>query len=91
MTGAPKHSAVGFLSRLESHKRGLYSGAFGWIGSNGDSELAMTIRSIVLENGRCSIGVGGGVTWGSVASHEYEEMQLKAKALVETINGQVSW
>ena len=91
MTGAPKHSAVSFLASAEGHRRGLYSGAFGWIGGNGDSELAMTIRSIVISGGECSIGVGGGITWGSEPESEYSEMQLKAKALVETIQGSVTW
>jgi anthranilate/para-aminobenzoate synthase component I len=91
MTGAPKHSAVSFLANIEAGERGLYSGAFGWIASNGDSELAMTIRSIVLNNGDCAIGVGGGITWGSEPESEYAEMQLKAKAIVETIEGSVTW
>lgn len=91
MTGAPKHSAVSFLKDLEVTERGFYSGAFGWIGGNGDSELAMTIRSIIVSEDRCSIGVGGGITWGSDPKSEYLEMQLKAKALVETIRGDVTW
>lgn len=91
MTGAPKHSAVSFLSEIEKAPRGFYSGAFGWIANNGDSELAMTIRSILIENDECSIGVGGGITWGSEPEAEYQEMQLKAKALIETIQGEVSW
>ena len=91
MTGAPKHSAVSFLVGVEKAPRGFYSGAFGWIANNGDSELAMTIRSILIENDECSIGVGGGITWGSEPEAEYQEMQLKAKALVETIQGEVSW
>jgi para-aminobenzoate synthetase component 1 len=91
MTGAPKHSAVNFLRELEVADRGFYSGAFGWIGGNGDSELAMTIRSIVITGDQCSIGVGGGITWGSDPRSEYLEMQLKAKALVETIQGDVTW
>ena len=91
MTGAPKHSAVSFLSETEGHNRGYYSGAFGWIASNGDSELAMTIRSVLISEGKCSIGVGGGITWGSEPKEEYAEMQLKAKALVETIQGAVTW
>ena len=91
MTGAPKHSAVNFLNKIEGQNRGYYSGAFGWIAANGDSELAMTIRSVLIAEGKCSIGVGGGITWGSEPKAEYAEMQLKAKALVETIQGAVTW
>ena len=91
MTGAPKHSAVSFLASAEPSARGLYSGAFGWIANNGDSELAMTIRSLIQTGEEFSIGVGGGITWGSDPQREYLEMQLKAKALVEAIGGSVSW
>ncbi len=91
MTGAPKHSAVSFLASRESSPRGLYSGAFGWIANNGDSELAMTIRSLIQTDNQFSIGVGGGITWGSDPKREYLEMQLKAKALVEAIGGSVTW
>ncbi|MCS5713460.1 chorismate-binding protein [Herbiconiux sp. CPCC 205716] len=114
MTGAPKRSAVEILDRLEQRARGLYSGAFGWIGRDGDADLAMTIRSIVLDAAvdaggagvdahadtpgapptpptranratRATIGVGGGVTALSVPEEEYDEVELKAAALLEAL------
>ncbi|WP_066043004.1 anthranilate synthase component I family protein [Herbiconiux solani] len=90
MTGAPKRSAVEILDRLEGRARGVYSGAFGFIGADGRAELAMTIRSIVLEGGGVGggvarIGVGGGVTALSDPDEEYDEVLLKARAMLEAL------
>ena len=49
MTGAPKHSAMTILHELEQGPRGVYSGAFGYLGVDGSADLAMVIRSIVLD------------------------------------------
>ncbi len=56
MTGAPKHSAISILSRLERRSRGIYSGAFGYLGYDGAVDLAMTIRSIVIDPAGATIG-----------------------------------
>ncbi|MBF4573238.1 anthranilate synthase component I family protein [Herbiconiux sp. VKM Ac-1786] len=99
MTGAPKRSAVQILDGLEQRARGLYSGAFGWIGRDGSADLAMTIRSIVLDAPapapalasrplrptRATIGVGGGITALSIPEEEYDEVLLKAAALLEAL------
>lgn len=91
MTGAPKISAMTILQDLESSPRGFYAGAFGWISNNGDAELAMTIRSALITKSSIQLGVGGGITWGSDAELEYQEMQLKAKAVIAALGAQVSW
>jgi len=85
MTGAPKKSAMEILSGLEKGPRGIYSGALGFIGSNGSAELGMTIRTIVFEKGKATIGIGGGITIDSVASEELAETKLKAKALLSAL------
>jgi len=85
MTGAPKISAMEILAGLENGPRGIYSGALGFIGSNGSCELGMTIRTIVFEEGRATIGIGGGITIDSVASEELAETKLKAKALLSAL------
>ncbi|NQX33373.1 anthranilate synthase component I family protein [Herbiconiux sp. VKM Ac-2851] len=92
MTGAPKRSAVEILDGLEQRARGLYAGAFGWIGRDGSADLAMTIRSIVLDApvagslpSRATIGVGGGVTALSLPEEEYDEVLLKAAALLDAL------
>ena len=78
MTGAPKIAAMRILSELERGPRGIYSGAFGWLGYDGTCELAMVIRSIVIDDARASIGTGGGITIDSDPQAELAEMKLKA-------------
>lgn len=99
MTGAPKRRAVQLLGTLESSPRGLYSGCFGWIGDDGDAELAMTIRSIELRfappgagtsgpgthEPLAIIGAGGGITADSDPAAELREKQLKAAPLVAAL------
>ena len=84
MTGAPKRSAVQILEQLESAERGMYSGAFGYAGA-GNLTLAMTIRSIVIDEGGAHIGVGGGITSGSVAGQEIAEVGVKAAAMLSVL------
>jgi len=81
MTGAPKRSAVQILERLESAERGMYAGAFGYAGG-GNLTLAMTIRSIVIDGTGAHIGVGGGITSGSVTDQEIAEVGVKAAAML---------
>ena len=85
MTGAPKHSAVTILSRLEHRSRGVYSGAFGYIGYDGAVDLAMTIRSIVIDAAGAQIGTGGGITALSDPAEEVEEFHLKARPLLAAL------
>jgi para-aminobenzoate synthetase component 1 len=85
MTGAPKASAMRILATLENGRRGVYAGAFGYFGEDGTVDLAMVIRSIVLEPAGASIGTGGGITALSVAAEEIEETRIKAAALIGAI------
>jgi Anthranilate/para-aminobenzoate synthases component I len=90
MTGAPKHSAVLILDGLERRARGIYSGAFGYFGLDGRIDLAMVIRSIVLDTQGATIGTGGGITALSVPEEELDEVKLKAAALLSVL-GAVIW
>jgi len=85
MTGAPKHSAVTILRSLEHRSRGVYSGAFGYLGFDGAVDLAMTIRSIVIDAHGAAIGTGGGITALSEPEEELAETRLKAAALVRAL------
>ena len=85
MTGAPKHSAVAILDRLENRARGVYSGAFGYFGLDDRIDLSMVIRSIVLDADGATIGSGGGITALSVPEEELEEVRLKAAALLAVL------
>ena len=85
MTGAPKLSATRILATLEARPRGIYSGAFGYFSRNGSIDLAMVIRSIVIEPGRATVGAGGGITALSVAEEELAEVKLKAEPLLRVL------
>ncbi|WP_460784200.1 anthranilate synthase component I family protein [Microbacterium tumbae] len=80
MTGAPKLSAMGILHSLERDARGVYSGCFGHVGLDGGLDLAMVIRSILVEPDRAWVGAGGGITWRSDAAEEVAEVATKARA-----------
>jgi para-aminobenzoate synthetase component 1 len=80
MTGAPKIRAMQILDSLEAGPRGIYAGCFGFFGYDGQADLAMVIRSIVMDAAGASVGAGGGITALSVPDEEYDEMRLKARA-----------
>ena len=85
MTGAPKQSATQILDSLEQRARGVYAGVFGYVGLDGAVDLAMVIRSIVIDAVGATIGTGGGITALSVPEEELEEARLKAAVLLEVL------
>jgi anthranilate synthase component 1 len=85
MTGAPKLRATQVLEALEHRARGIYSGAFGYFAADGSVDLAMVIRSIVLDPEGATVGSGGGVTAMSVPTEELAEVRLKAAALLAVL------
>ncbi len=91
MTGAPKIRAIEIIRDLEGGQRGIYSGAIGFLAANGAIELGMTIRTIVFEGSRATIGVGGGITIDSNPDAELEETKLKAKALLRSLGADDPW
>ncbi|TPW74897.1 anthranilate synthase component I family protein [Schumannella soli] len=86
MTGAPKRRATEILDGLENRARGAYAGAFGYLGVDGAADLAMTIRTIVLDAaGGARVGTGGGITALSVPEEELEETRVKAAPLLAAL------
>ena len=85
MTGAPKLSAMTLLNDLEKAPRGVYSGCFGHIGLDGRMDLAMIIRSIVIDEHEAYVGAGGGITWLSQPQAEAAEVATKARAPLRAI------
>ncbi|PID89409.1 MAG: hypothetical protein CSB01_02115 [Bacteroidia bacterium] len=88
MTGAPKIRAMKLIEQYESTKRGLYSGAVGYITPQGDFDFNVVIRSILYNatNKYLSFMVGGAITMQSNPEKEYEECLLKAKAIRKTLS-----
>ena len=95
MTGAPKLRAIELIKQLETNDRGqgrgVYSGAFGYLSHCGQADFAMTIRTIVVDGSKASIGVGGGITIDSIASRELDETKLKAAALLRVLGAPNPW
>ncbi|HEX4525456.1 MAG TPA: anthranilate synthase component I family protein, partial [Gaiellaceae bacterium] len=79
ITGAPKISAIDHIAKLEPVGRGAAMGALGTIEANGDFELALTIRTFAVADGRIHLWVGGGIVWDSDAEAEIEESWVKAR------------
>jgi para-aminobenzoate synthetase component 1 len=89
ITGAPKISAVDHIARLEPVGRGAAMGALGTFQANGDFELALTIRTFAVAEGRAHLWVGGGIVWDSDPEAEIEESWVKARPLLARVGGLV--
>ncbi len=89
ITGAPKIAAVDLIAALEPVGRGASMGAYGTIWPNGDLELALTIRTFAVAEGRIHLWVGGGVVWDSDPEEEIEESWTKAAPLLAAIGSSV--
>ncbi len=85
VTGAPKISALDHIAALEPVGRGASMGAVGRIHPNGDLDLALTIRTFAVAEGRIHLWVGGGVVWDSEPEAEIEESLVKARPLLNAI------
>jgi para-aminobenzoate synthetase component 1 len=78
ITGAPKIRAMAILERLETVRRGPYTGALGWIGPDGAMATSILIRTFVADGTHLSLNVGGGMTWRSDPAEEWAETVAKA-------------
>jgi para-aminobenzoate synthetase component I len=81
ITGAPKIRTMEIIEELEPVRRGPYTGSIGWIDYNGNMELNITIRTMVVHEGMCHIQAGAGIVIDSIPEREYTEALNKAKAL----------
>lgn len=88
MTGAPKKKVMELIERYERTRRGIFSGAVGYITPEGDFDFNVVIRSIVMNTTRqyLSYQVGSAITFNSEPEKEYEECLLKAAAIKEVIS-----
>ncbi len=90
LSGAPKVRAMQLIAAAENERRGLYGGAVGYLGYDGNMDTAITIRSAVLREGRAHVHTGAGIVAGSVPAKEFEETEHKAAALRRAIEEAVA-
>jgi para-aminobenzoate synthetase component 1 len=82
ITGAPKIRAMEIIEELEPVKRGIYTGAIGYLDFRGNMDTSIAIRTFVIKGGDVCFHVGGGIVADSIPEKEYEETLDKAKGLV---------
>ncbi len=85
LSGAPKVRAMQLIAAAEGERRGLYGGAVGYLGYDGNLDTAIAIRSAVLKDGVAHLHAGAGIVAGSVPEREFEETEHKAAALREAM------
>jgi anthranilate synthase component 1 len=85
LSGAPKVRAMQIIDELEPEKRGVYGGAMGYLGWNGNMDMAIAIRTAVIKGDRLFVQAGAGIVADSVPESEWEETLNKAKAIVRAV------
>ncbi len=82
VSGAPKVRAMEIIDEFEPSKRGVYAGAVGYLGFNGDMDVAIAIRTGVVKDKKLYVQAGAGIVADSVPQSEWDETQNKAKAVI---------
>jgi anthranilate synthase component 1 len=85
LSGAPKIRAMEIIHELEQHRRGVYSGVYGYYDFEGQLNTAIAIRTMVLHNNTVTVQAGAGLVADSEPEKEYEESLNKARGLLEAI------
>ena len=86
VSGAPKIRAMEIISELEEDQRGPYAGALGYFGFGGNMETAITIRTILMQDGVASVQAGGGIVFDSTPQFEFEETVNKAMGMFTALD-----
>lgn len=86
VSGAPKIRAMEIIDELEPVKRGIYSGAIGYLAWNGNMDTAIAIRTAVIKDEQLYIQAGAGVVYDSVAELEWKETMNKARAIFKAVS-----
>lgn len=86
VSGAPKVRAMEIIDELEPDKRGVYSGAVGYIGWNGNMDTAIAIRTAVITDNKLHIQVGAGIVADSVPRYEWMETMNKGRAIFRAVS-----
>ena len=85
VSGAPKIRAMEIIDELEPVKRGIYAGAVGYIGWNGNMDTAIAIRTAVIKDGKLHIQAGAGIVYDSVPRLEWKETMNKGRAIFRAV------
>ncbi len=85
VTGAPKVRAMQIINELEPDSRGPYAGAVGYFGFNGNLDTCITIRTVLVKNGRAFVQAGAGIVADSKPEREYQETRNKAAGMLEAV------
>ena len=85
LTGAPKIRAMEIIEELEPSRRGVYGGAVGYFSFNGNMDMCITIRTILIKDGMIHIQAGAGIVADSVPASEYQETVNKAKGMMRAV------
>jgi anthranilate synthase component 1 len=85
VSGAPKIRAMEIINELEPVKRGIYSGAVGYLSWNGNMDTAIAIRTAVIKDHQLSIQAGAGIVYDSVPENEWAETMNKARAIFRAV------
>jgi anthranilate synthase component I len=91
VSGAPKIRAMQIISELEPQKRGLYAGAIGYFGYNGNLDTCIVIRTIIMEGRKAYINAGAGIVADSDPELEYQETLNKACGMLKAIELAEQW
>jgi para-aminobenzoate synthetase component 1 len=87
ITGAPKKRAMEIIRELEPCPRGLYTGAIGFLGANGESHFNIAIRTVTVEDGTALFHAGAGIVADSVPDMEWQETLHKAAGILTAAGG----
>ena len=82
MTGAPKLRTCQIIDKLETGPRGVYSGALGYFGYDGQADLSVVIRTAVRSGSTVAVGAGGAIVLASDPESELAERNLKAQSVL---------
>jgi len=85
LSGAPKIRALEIIDELEPVRRGVYSGAVGYLAWSGDMDTAIAIRTAVIKDGELHVQAGGGIVHDSVPQNEWDETMNKARAMIRAV------
>src|SRR3990170_2877390 len=86
LTGAPKIRAMEIIEEVEPERRGVYGGCVGYVGFSGNMDMCITIRTVLVKDGRAFVQSGAGIVADSALEKEFEETVNKAKGVLKAVD-----